>query len=237
MNKRLVLAMLASCRALAFECPAPPEGLEGSLSTKAVEVRAEFLSTLLIEESAAARRWSAGWAGGYAALGIAQLAVITLFPIEERPDWAWGGAVSILGALFVALDGSDATSIGPRFAARRRQTTPQDLCALVRDGEEQLARGAVAQQGGREWYMHLGNVLLNVGIGLVLGLGYGRWTSAAINMAAGTLVGELTILTSPNRLISGRERYLRGAKEETPRAWSMTLVATAGPGLGVLLRF
>jgi hypothetical protein len=48
--------------------------------------------------------------------------------------------------------------------------------------------------------MHAANAALNVGVGLVLGLGFHRWQSAAVSAGAGILIGELQIWTMPDRL-------------------------------------
>ena len=48
--------------------------------------------------------------------------------------------------------------------------------------------------------MHAANVLVNVGFGLVLGIGYDHWVAGAVNFAIGVVFGELTIFTMPLRL-------------------------------------
>ena len=97
-----------------------------------------------------------------------------------------------------------------------------------------LEVGAAHEHSGVQWYIHAANVLFNVGLGLVLGFGYGRWTSGLINMGIGTAIGEATIFSSPTHLISGWKHYREG---EAPPAVTFRLVPTAGPGVGVMLEF
>ena len=55
--------------------------------------------------------------------------------------------------------------------------------------------------------MHLGDVALNAVFGLILGLGYGKWDTAAAQFGGGLLLGELTLFSHPNRLCEARDRY------------------------------
>jgi hypothetical protein len=70
---------------------------------------------------------------------------------------------------------------------------------------------------------------------LLLGFAYGHWTSGIINGAVSIAIGEATIFTSPNQLISGWEKYRSGGGASPAVTFHVT--PTAGPGLGVLMRF
>ena len=97
-----------------------------------------------------------------------------------------------------------------------------------------LGTGAEAEEAGFAWYLHVGNVLFNVGLSLVLGLGYNHWRGAIVNFAVGTVIGEANILSAPAHLISGWKRYQKGGPKE---AVSVHVIPTAGPGIGVLMTF
>ena len=84
------------------------------------------------------------------------------------------------------------------------------------------------------WIAHVVNVLFNVGVGLILGLGYDRWQTAGLNGAVGIAVGEATVLTTPTGMIDGWDRYRFGGKND-PKV-TVRLVP-AGLGAGLALTF
>lgn len=222
----------------------------GSLAHQSGEERLAFLSQRFSDESDAAKRWTVVWGGTYALLTLAQLALIGVFPKDEQPDWYWGALSSAVGVAFSVLGPLDVFDAGPVFAKRAMandMTDAEKTCALVAEGEKALREGSEQESFQHAWFIHAGNVLFNIGIGLVLGLGYGRWTSAAINAISGTAIGELTIFTSPNQLMAGWEQYLRaGGSKPAPVTFQLVPVAvpplagssgSIGTGLGVVMRF
>lgn len=230
----LLLVVTGSGRALAVDCPVPEGSSPAAVASQGSEARLRFLSGLLQEESQAARRWTLGWGGAYGALTVAQLGVMGLFPHEEQPDWYWGALSSVVGVAFTVMDPLEVLEGGAVYAQRLRHMAPQDACMLINEGERMLREGAAHEAQSRSWFIHVGNVLFNVGLGLVLGLGYGRWTSGLINAAVGAAIGEATILTAPSQLISGWARYRSGAPAG---GVAVHVVPTAGPGLGVRVEF
>ena len=63
------------------------------------------------------------------------------------------------------------------------------------------------------WWLHVGNVILNTGVGLFLGLGYRHWGAGAWNAFGGSAIGEAIILTQPTGSIEDLRRYREGAFE------------------------
>ena len=103
----------------------------------------------------------------------------------------------------LATDGVEAKRM---FAAQGA-----DLCILVDDAETRLARDAQNQADGQRWWLHLGNVLLNFGVGAFLAFGYHHWGAGAWNAVGGTLIGEAIILTQPTSTIDDLRVYRSGA--------------------------
>jgi hypothetical protein len=64
--------------------------------------------------------------------------------------------------------------------------------------------------------VHVGNVVLNAGVGLFLGLGYHHWVAGALNFASGAAIGEVIIFTQPTNVVDGLRRYRDGALDEAP---------------------
>ncbi len=237
MNGRRALALAVLCGALhasAVEC-APPEGATaGSVAVKSPQERLDFLTRLFSAESDAAKLYTGVFGGGFAALTALSLGVAHLMPESDRPDMYWSAVNSAIGTAFILLGPPEVMYGGPQFVQRVALAPADDTCALLAEGERLLREGAEGETFSRSWLMHVGNAALGVGMLLLLGLGYGHWESGAINGAVGIAIGELSLLTSPHQLISGWDRYVKGP---APSAVTVHLVPTAGPGVGVLVRF
>lgn len=234
MRAALVVVVLVVSSASFADCPKPEGAKPGSVSMRSDAERLKFLSSRIEAESAAATRWTLGWGATYALGTIAQLAISPLFPENERPDWYWGAFSTAVGVAFSIIDPLEVLYGGPVFTKRAAAATPDDTCAIIKEGERMLVEGAAHEASSVRWYVHIANVLFNAGIGLVLGLVHNRWVSGAINAAIGVAIGEATIFTSPTGLVSALEQY-----QTTGDGQRVTLnfVPTAGPGLGVMLRF
>ena len=233
MVRLALLSLCLSMSALAIECPMPEGSTPASLAAQSPEARAAFLSTLLGQQSESIQTWKLLWGAGYSLMTIGQLALMPLLP-EHRADWVIGAASSAVGFAVVVIDPMEVIEGGPSFVARAKVVTPEQTCQLLIDGERMLRDGASKQAFSTSWISHVVNVLFNVGVGLILGLGYGRWQTAGINGAVGIAIGEATTLTTPTGLRDGWERYRFGNKRES----SVTIrLVPAGIGAGLALTF
>ncbi len=230
----IVLMLLVSLVAQAQNCERFKDGASKSVSALSDEARLAFLSRLLGDESVRARNYTLFWGATYSMLGLIQLGLMPLFKREEQPDWYLGAAGTAVGLGFTLLGVPAVMEEGPRYAQKASVATVADTCSLLAEGEKMLEVGAETEAASFKWYLHAGNVLFNIGLGLVLGLGYGRWTPAIVNTIVGTIIGEANILTAPSHLISGLRRYRSG---ESPPAVTFKVIPTAGPGLGLLVQF
>ena len=232
---RSVIAIVLSFALVAgADCPRPKDVSAQGVAAQSDEARLAFLGKLLEDEGARARRWTFVWGAGYGMLGIVQLAIMPLFTREEQPEWYWGAAGTAFGLAFTLLGIPEVMEAGPRYATTAAAATRDNRCALIEEGERLLVKGADTEVSSFQWYLHVGNVLFNVGLGLIVGLGYGHWQSAVLNTLVGVAIGEANILSGPAHLISGLKHYRLG---EAPPALTFHVVPTAGPGVGVLLRF
>jgi hypothetical protein len=73
------------------------------------------------------------------------------------------------------------------------------------------------QKDGRRWWLHVGNVVLNTGVGLFLGLGYHHWFAGALNAIGGSAIGELIIFTQPTSSVDDLRQYRTGDLGGNPR--------------------
>lgn len=230
----VMLALTLSTQALAVECAAPEGTSTRGIAAQDTSARLAFLARLLEEEGQAARRWSLVWGGVYGVGTIAQLSLTGLVSKEDQPDMYWGALSTAVGVAFTVLDPLEVMEAGPLFAKRAGTVTDADACQLLIEGERLLREGAEHEAFGTRWFIHAGNVVFNVAIGLILGFGYGHWVSGLVNMGVGTAIGEGTIFSSPTNLVSGWKRYRDG--EAAPKV-TFHVVPTAGPGLGFVMRF
>lgn len=201
----LAAAGLASPAALAQGCPVSA-GSGPRLEAAAPEARLEFIRARMKAEAGRVGTWQLGWSIGYGALAAGQLAAI---PFTEgagpRADWAVGAASAAAGLGLVLFFPPEVGSNEARLAS-----LPPDGCAAVAEAERLLESAAASEAALTGWLVHAGNVLLNAGFGLILGLGYQRWESAALTFVTGAALGEATILTQPTRLAGDLARYRAG---------------------------
>ncbi len=155
--------------------------------------------------------WTWGWGTGIGVATLANLAPLAFVAPEDRIDWYVGAATTAIGVvplLVAPLDViGDSRALGARLAAR---APADDVCPLLADAEGKLLRDARNQADGRRWWLHVGNVALNTGVGLFLGLGYHHWLAGAFNAVVGTAIGEAIILTQPISSVGDLERYRAG---------------------------
>lgn len=229
----LALVVCLSTQALAVECAPPAGTTPQGVAAQSPEARLAFLSSVLGPEAVNLRRWKLLWGAGYGLMTIGQLALMPLLP-AHREDWVIGAASSAIGFAVVVIDPLEVVEGGPLFVERARVVTAEQTCQLLVDGERMLSAGARKQAFSTTWISHVVNVLFNVGVGLVLGLGYGRWQTAGINGAVGIAIGEATTLTTPTGLRDGWERYRLGGKGDS--RVTVRLVP-AGLGAGLALTF
>jgi hypothetical protein len=229
-----LLLVLAAQRAEAQACPAM-EGASAALVERTPAERAAFLLHHTRRAEEQARTWALTFALSYLGLAVAQVAVLAASSDPGlRTDLGVGAVGSMIGvAAIVALpptvllDPEAVEELAPRAAAG-------DCDALAR-AEALLVRDAASDAFGTSWVVHLGNVLFNLGIGLLLGLAYGRWVSGAISAGIGILVGEVQTLTRPASLVDALARYRAGELEGAPRgprlrvapAWDGTFAGVA----------
>ncbi len=155
--------------------------------------------------------WTWGWGTGIAVATVANLAPLAFVSPEDRVDWYVGAATTAIGVvplLVAPLDViGDSRALTARLAAR---APADDVCLLLADAEGKLGRDAKNQADGRRWWLHVGNVVLNTGVGLFLGFGYHHWGAGVFNAVVGTAIGEAIILTQPTSSIGDLERYRAG---------------------------
>jgi hypothetical protein len=173
--------------------------------------RLGWIDTRLAYTAHRARLWKWGWGIGIGVATLANLAPLPFVAADERIDWYTGAASTVVGIVPLVIAPLDV--IDDSAALRARLALPaadRDLCRDLAFAESLLIRDAENQADGQRWWLHVGNVLLNAGVGLFLGLGFHHWKAGAFNFATGAVIGEAIILTQPTGSIDDLARYRAG---------------------------
>ena len=230
----LALALWAA-PSLGQRCPERPGS---SAAHRSDAARLKFLSSELLAESNRAYTWTHAWAATYGILTIGQILAVPAIIPADQVEWWVAAATTAAGISFVLIDPLDVRDAGPGYA--QRAANPADLCAVIDEGETLLESSAAEERSSRRWYIHAANVAINLGFGLILGLGYGHWVAGAVNVLLGVAVGEVTIFSAPSRLISAWAEYQRGELGAAPAITSFRvfpLLLPGGAGAGFALTF
>lgn len=207
----LLLCILSPCLASAqLRCPVPA-GASAAVGELEPSRRLAFIQSHLREDARRARIWTGVWGASYSVLTVGQLALAPLFSPADQSDF-YVGAVSSAGGvaalLAVPLTVMEDSPTLDALAARQPESVD---CAVLAEAERLLVRSAQSEEEGRDLLMQGANVVYNVLTGLVLGLFFDRWPSAALTAATGWLLGEVMILTQP----TGAQDALRAYREGT----------------------
>jgi hypothetical protein len=205
------------------------------------EVRLAWIDARLARAAHHASLWTWGWGIGIGAAAVANLAALPFVARQDRIDWYTGAATTVIGivplviaplavigdsrALHASITNTPSTDNGAAPVPRGH------VCVLVADAESRLVRDAQNQADGQRWWLHVGNVVLNFGVGLFLGIGYHHWGAGAFNALLGTAIGEALILTQPTASIGDLRRYRAGLLDDD-HSGGAARAPTGAPGSG-----
>lgn len=207
----LVFGLAGSPARGATRCPA---GAGGGETLEAIdgEARLSWIDVHLSTTARRARIWTWGWGTGIIVATVANLAPLPFVAKSDRIDWYVGASTTIVGIVPLLIAPLDVVDDARKLHAEAAAGASTDnLCRLLAGAELSLVRDAKNQADGQRWWLHVGNVLLNVGVGLFLGVGYHHWGTGALNAFGGSAIGEAIILTQPTGTIQDLRRYQAGA--------------------------
>lgn len=232
----LVVSLLAVFPAYAQDCPVPEGVAASAIARRPAAERLEFLRKAISEESRKGTRWRNVWGSVYAGMTMAQLIAVPIAAEPDRVDWWVGAATSMIGVTFSLMDPLKSVTDGPGFVAQAEK--PGDTCALIAEGERILFADATKERISTSWFMHVGNILLNTGVALVLGLGWKHWVTGAINGSVGAAIGEATMFTAPTGAIDAARAYREGGQPQASLEWMLApYTLRGGGGVSFVLRF
>ncbi|HUB08180.1 MAG TPA: hypothetical protein VMB50_14325 [Myxococcales bacterium] len=202
----LLSILLGATSARAALCPAPPG--TRALATVDSEARVSFLLRALHGNAARLRTWSLVWGTTYAAAAAGQLSVLPFVDDGARFGLTTGAISAVLGSAALFLLPLRLT-LADRVADS--DLGAPDRCAVLARVEKRFFDAARIDRLSDGWIAQGGNVVVNATLAVVLWLGTGSWTAAAIGLGIGLVVGEANLLTQPHGLVAAEETYLAGA--------------------------
>jgi hypothetical protein len=219
----LSLVFIPSLSARAELCPAPVD--HPALASVDSEQRLSFLLGTMEHNARRLHVWSLVWGTTYAAATAAQLVALPLVQGGARIDLTAGAISAAVGSASLYLLPLRITSAS-KFEPSELEDS--DRCKVLASVEQRFFDTAKIDRLSASWIGHAGNVAINAALALILGLGYGRWESAAISAAVGLAVGEANLLTQPHGLMSAEDKYLNGGvldSEHEVGSWRIAPIA------------
>ncbi|MSP62473.1 MAG: hypothetical protein EXR72_19495 [Myxococcales bacterium] len=224
--------LLLSAPASAVECAVPSWG-EPALARIDARERLDFVRARMKHAALRARIWTYAWSGFLAAATVGQLVVSPFFPAESRIDLYLTAGKSFVGlASLVVLP---LRVIGDqRWLEQRLQAAPPgtDVCAQLADAERLLERDAQNQVRGKSPLLIVSALLFNIGVEIIHGLVFDRWTTAAVGLFTGVAVGQALFATKPQDAVDSLRRYRSGDLASPPpkTAPPIALFPSVAPG-------
>ncbi len=171
------------------------------------EVRS--IAATLDADARGTRVWYWGWMAAGTALIAGQGTWAALVQGDMRVELVTGAAASVLIPTVLLVHPPLVLSDQPLLAARLNATTVDgrlgDSCVALQRARELLERDADDEALTTAWFAQAAVIAGNIGLGLLLGLGFHDWWGAAKQAVGGSAVGELQILTLPARAKAARD--------------------------------
>ncbi len=235
--RALVVALAIASTAQAVEC-AVPVGADPALAKIPAEARLGFLRRELSAAAHKARIWNYTWIAIYAAGTVGELGLTALDSPDARIDSWVAGAAAFLGFGAQIIVPPKVIRDDKWLEARITRLPNADPCAHLADAERILERDADADEKAEGPLLHVGNFLVNIAGGIIIGMVGNRWSSALIQIFVGSIIGEVTNVTHPVDTIDALARYRKGdLAAKTTRLQVFPSLARDQYGLALSLSF
>jgi hypothetical protein len=199
--------------------------------------RYSFLRDRIHQSATHAAIYMGGWATVYGATAVTQFALIPAADAETRKDRILGGSAAAFGMIFALVP--------PRILiedGRLRSAESIGVCGDIARVEAALDASIRDEDFANSPLMHAGNFLFNMGLGLIIGVGFHHVDVAILTATSGVFIGEVQFYTRPHTSRADLDDYLNGALH--PRSvgsrfnWAAApIVRPDGGGMSFALTF
>lgn len=192
--------------ALAIGTATPADAADAPSDTD-VSRRLAFIEARLARGAGPANLWWSSCYYGWTALSMGQFVWAIATPDKgTRTDMAVGAAASTLGVIPLGILPFPART-ALRDLARVPAVSSQERRRKLLFAERLLEAAAKDEKLRRSWVNHATSIGVSIGVGLVLGVGYGRPVSGLINALGGITLSEIQIWTMPTAAIGDFAEY------------------------------
>lgn len=172
-----------------------------------VSRRLAFIETRLARGTGPANLWWSSCYYGWTALSMGQFVWALATPDKDRrTDMAVGAAASTLGVIPLGVLPFPARTAWADLA-RVPAASPLERRRKLAFAEHLLEAAAKDEKLRRSWVNHATSIGVSIGVGLLLGVGYGRPMSGVINAVGGIALSEIQIWTMPTAAITDYSEY------------------------------
>ena len=178
-----------------------------SPSDAEISRRLAFIEARLARGSGPANLWWNSWYYGWTALSMGQAVFAIATPDKgTRTDMAVGAAASTLGVIPLGVLPFPARTAWQDLA-RVPVNSAEGRRRKLAFAEHLLEAAASDEKLRRSWVNHATSIGVSIGVGLVLGVGYGRPIPGLLNALGGIALSEVQIWTTPTAAIHDFAEY------------------------------
>ena len=211
----LTLSALAPS-ARAGQCAAPA-GAAPALAEQDAEERLRFIREALLETVRREKRYMIGWSLTYAGFAAGTWALVPFSNDPRKPiESAWNSSISTLGGLQNLIEPLLVVRDKNRVERLFSEPGNRTRCQVLAEAERHFQHAANSEIGAKSAKAHITSLLVNVGLGLILGYGLKRPEGAAMNTTIGMFTSEIQIATRPTFAARRMESYRAGNLAPAP---------------------
>ena len=195
----------------ATECQ-PIAGGTPALAGIDAETRLRWLDQHLASGAARARIWAWTWRAAYTGITVVEASrAATTDNASDRVADIVGASSAFIGVAANVLLPLKVMGDQRWWAKHYARSRGDDVCSLLNTAEQLFIRDAESEAFGVGPLVHVGNFLINIAGGLVIGyVDNGRWAPFLYTSLVGIAVGEIQVATQPTDVIEDLRLYRAG---------------------------
>ena len=176
------------------------------------ETRLRWLDQHLASGAARARIWAWTWRAAYTGITVVEASLAaTTDNASDRVSDIVGASSAFIGVAANVLLPLKVMGDQRWWAKHYARSRGDDVCSLLNTAEQLFIRDAESEAFGVGPLVHVGNFLINIAGGLVIGyVDNGRWAPFLYPSLVGIAVGEIQVATQPTDVIEDLRLYRAG---------------------------